>query len=68
MMEDFINKTNMDKEKIMGRIMISSTMEIIIMMNTRTIIRMVGMIIIMQIKILIHKCHKYFHKVILIII
>jgi hypothetical protein len=67
-MEDFINKTNMDKEKTLGRIMISSITEIIIMMITRIIIRMVDMIIIMQIKILILRYLKYFHKVILKII
>jgi len=68
-MEDFINKTNMGKESMLGRIMISSITEIIIMMITRIIIRMGDMIIIMLIiKILILRYLKFFHKVILIII
>lgn len=67
MMEDFISKTNMVKVSMLGRIMISNTMEIIIMMNTKTIIKTEDIIIIMRIKILILRFLKYFHKVILII-
>jgi hypothetical protein len=67
MMEDFINKINMDKERIMVKIMISNIMEIIIMMITKIIIRMVDMIIIMHHRILILRFLKYFHRVISII-